>query len=215
VNIKDPRNWPLSNNIYLIGKPMAMEMFRLAPKAKGTLVDVGGSDTMFYEFFKPHIKKYICINLKKTKNKADENIIGNAEKIPLKNNSAETVLHTCVLEHLEKPETAVNEVHRILKKDGYCILTTNMAWIYHPDPKDCYRFTKDGLNYLFRNFSEVKIKAMGGAFLTMTEFLILALSKIPIISTPIIMLLNTIAIPIDKLFYDERLTPVFIVIAKK
>lgn len=211
----DPGNWPFWDKIYIAAKSINNEIIKEIPNCKGVLADIGGTDTQFYELFKPHIKEYITINLKKVENKADKHLIGSAEKIPLKNNSVETVLHTSVLEHLERPQKAVDEIYRVLKKDGICILTTNMAWIYHPDPKDCFRFTVDGLKYLFRNFSEVKIRLAGGYFATIIQFMVLGIAKIPIISIPLIILLNLIAIPLDNFIKDNRLSIFMLVVAKK
>jgi len=213
--MKDSKKWPLWDKIYIAAKSINTEIIKEIPKAKGVLADIGGSDTQFHNLFKPFIKKYICINIKKTENQADENLIGSAEKIPLPNNSVDTVLHTSVLEHVEDPQKAVNEIYRILKKYGICILSTNMAWIYHPDPKDCFRFTIDGSKYLFRNFSDVKIKPVGGYFATIIQFIVLGLAKIPIVSIPFIILLNLIALPLDKMIKDNRLSMFVLITAKK
>jgi ubiquinone/menaquinone biosynthesis C-methylase UbiE len=48
--------------------------------------------------------------------------VGNAEKIPYKNNIFDIVFSYHVLEHLEKDNKMIEEIHRVLKKDGDSIL---------------------------------------------------------------------------------------------
>lgn len=46
---------------------------------------------------------------------------GNINKLPYENDSFELLICTEVLEHLDHPETALNEIHRVTSK--YCILS--------------------------------------------------------------------------------------------
>lgn len=41
--------------------------------------------------------------------------------IPLKNNSVQTVISNCVFEHIPNISNSVNEIYRVLKRNGYCI----------------------------------------------------------------------------------------------
>ena len=43
--------------------------------------------------------------------------------IPLKNSTAQTVISNCVFEHIPNIQKSVNEIHRILQKNGHCITT--------------------------------------------------------------------------------------------
>lgn len=45
-------------------------------------------------------------------------------KLPSENNSVDIVLMLAVIEHLEKPENIIMEVHRILKAGGLLLMTT-------------------------------------------------------------------------------------------
>jgi 2-polyprenyl-3-methyl-5-hydroxy-6-metoxy-1,4-benzoquinol methylase len=64
---------------------------------------------------KPHnYKKVLVVNL-------------NCEKIPLKNNSQDTVILGDVIEHVENPSFVLRESNRILRNDGKLILSTPQA----------------------------------------------------------------------------------------
>lgn len=72
--------------------------------------------------------------------------------------SFDCVLTTEMLEHLHSPHLAVNEMHRVLKKGGKVVLTTRFIFPLHNIPGDYFRYTRYGLQHLFKNFSEVVIE---------------------------------------------------------
>ncbi|MEA2013056.1 MAG: methyltransferase domain-containing protein [Verrucomicrobiota bacterium] len=63
-----------------------------------------------------------------------------------------------VLEHVKQPQKALKEMHRILEDDGIIIASTPFILGIHDAPYDYYRYTKYGIQYLFRNFEELEIK---------------------------------------------------------
>jgi SAM-dependent methyltransferase len=107
------------------------------------LVDYGCGDMPYKPLFEPHINKYIGADL--PFNQLAEIKFDPGGKIDLKNDYADVVLSTQVLEHVENPELYLNECFRILKNDGILILSTHGYWIYHPTPNDYWRWTSSGL----------------------------------------------------------------------
>lgn len=96
-------------------------------------------------------------------------IVGDIHNLPFKNNSVDAVLCLSVLEHVEEPSKAVKEIYRSLKPGGYCFIQVPFIYYYHPMAgyyKDYYRFTRDGLEYLLRDFSSVEIINNKGALAT-------------------------------------------------
>ncbi len=65
--------------------------------------------------------------------------------------SANIVLSTQVLEHVDNPDLYLREAYRVLKKDGLLLLTTHGYWMYHPDPYDYWRWTSAGLKKIVEN----------------------------------------------------------------
>jgi len=110
----------------------------------------------------------------------------------------------------------VDEIHRILKKDGTCILTTHMAQVLHGEPHDYFRFTEHGLRELFKEFKHVEIKPNGGALLSLIQFFNFAFEeKLPLISKPFIIMSNLTVKKLDKMFFDRRFTINYLVYAIK
>jgi SAM-dependent methyltransferase len=64
-----------------------------------------------------------------------------------------------VLEHVREPWQAIENVHRSLRPGGSLILSTPFIFPLHDQPEDYYRFTRYGLEWLLREFSEVTIRA--------------------------------------------------------
>lgn len=65
--------------------------------------------------------------------------------VPLPDSSFDMILSTQVLEHVVDPSRYLSECHRLLKPDGYLVLTTHGIMYYHPDPEDYWRWTSGGL----------------------------------------------------------------------
>ncbi len=62
------------------------------------------------------------------------------------------VLNFESLEHVTYPQRAIDEIHRVLRPNGLLILTTVMHFKIHRAPKDYWRFTPDGIEFLLSRF---------------------------------------------------------------
>jgi SAM-dependent methyltransferase len=82
--------------------------------------------------------------------------------LPIKDNSVDTIVCTGVIEHVCDPNSAVKEIHRVLKSGGCAFIETPFMQTYHVSPKDFYRWTPDGLRQLFRNFRLDKFYVTAG-----------------------------------------------------
>jgi len=129
-------------------KELSQQFKRLKP---GIVLDIG-SKFAPYKNQIPHTK-YITLDINP---RVKPDILSDVHKINWKSNYFDTIIATEILEHCYSPEKVVNEIYRLLKQEGISILSTRFIYPYHPDPKDYYRFTKDALEYLFRNFSKVE-----------------------------------------------------------
>lgn len=59
--------------------------------------------------------------------------------------SADLVLSFQVLEHVRDVDLYLGEARRILRDQGWLILSTHGTWLYHPHPEDHRRWTREGL----------------------------------------------------------------------
>jgi ubiquinone/menaquinone biosynthesis C-methylase UbiE len=93
-------------------------------------------------------------------------IVGDIHKMPFPDNSLDAIVCGAVLEHVEDPIRAANELHRTLKKGGYCYVYVPFLYYYHPEQgyyKDFWRFSEDAVRHIFRDFSSIEIEPIRGA----------------------------------------------------
>ena len=66
-----------------------------------------------------------------------------------------------VFEHLKKPWIACSNINKLLKVNGICITIVPFSQRYHESPVDCFRYTHEGIRYLFEDEMEIEIIASG------------------------------------------------------
>ncbi len=162
------------------------------------VLDIGGgfkfqkSLSKYKDLFKN--SNYRTLDVEKDYN---PDIIGDICNIPLENESIDAIICKAVLEHVAEPQQAVKEIYRILKKEGKCLVYVPFLYPYHAHDgvyKDYYRYTKDGIKYLFRNFKLIEICSVRGNLETVIN--LTPLRKIRIL-LPLIRLL-------DRLFSGQQ-----------
>jgi SAM-dependent methyltransferase len=134
-----------------------IELRRLFKRLKpGKILDVGSKESPYKKYL-PCLQ-YMRLDIDKNTN---PDICCDIHHIQFQSDYFDIVIATEVLEHLHEPQQAVNEIKRVLKPGGTCILSTKFIHQYHPDPGDYFRFTWDSLNYFFRTFSHLEVHHYG------------------------------------------------------
>ncbi len=181
-NQKDFREQILANidkddDVLDIGKGMRDKFNKIKKKSIETL------DVNHFEDY-PDIVFDLCDNL-------DESLKNRYDKI----------ICLAILEHVYDPFRAVNNIREMLKKNGVVFGYVPFLYQYHAPNnlkfQDYFRFTKDGLSYMFKDFSNIEIFPIRGRI--STPFHILFSSK----WKKYVEKLN-INILIDKLVSDEH-----------
>jgi SAM-dependent methyltransferase len=134
---------------------------------KQLVLDLGASNRFNKQFGQYKNKKiqadYLCTDLQM----GDVDFVSNIEAVPIADNSIDAVICNAVLEHVAEPWTAAKEIYRILKPGGVAFLYVPFLYPYHGQSnpvsvehvgfEDCYRYTIDGIRYLFRDFSKMRL----------------------------------------------------------
>ncbi|UKO98440.1 class I SAM-dependent methyltransferase [Nostoc sp. UHCC 0870] len=93
------------------------------------------------------------------------------EAMTFEKNHFDGIICLEVLEHVENPFQAVNEIKRVLKKNGMLLLTVPFLLQYHgkgsssqshENYPDFWRFTHEGLQQLFKDFQKLDVVPLGG-----------------------------------------------------
>jgi len=205
----------ITDDIYLHFSELNKSIKKYSDEIKGMTLDVGAGKSPYKKFFKNSTE---YIRLDKFDHNSKPDIIADATKIPLKSNSIDSVVCFQLLEHVQDPQRVIDEIYRVLKKNGVCLLTTHMATALHGEPYDYFRFTKYALrDILFKKFKYVKVEANGGALLSIMQLIVWGISeKLPkVLSLPLVIILNIIGKSLDKVIYNEVFTLNYIVYTRK
>lgn len=127
---------------------------RLAPRARGRLLDVGCGDKPYEHLFTPYVREYVGVEHEATfaatsassRDKADLRYSG--ARLPFADASFDTVLSVQVLEHTPDPQALVAEMARVLRPDGLLILSAPFSFRLHEEPHDYFRYSPHGLGVL-------------------------------------------------------------------
>ncbi|HZL43739.1 MAG TPA: class I SAM-dependent methyltransferase [Verrucomicrobiae bacterium] len=148
--------------------------------------------------------------------------------IPLPDESVTVILCTQVLEHLQYPARALKEMYRLLKPGGRVCLTVPFAADEHMLPYDYFRYTRYGLDFLFREqgFLPPKIDPQGGRFIFFGKmikdlFPMLVIKRVGLqraiylVQAPVVVPLLVILYFLDKIDRNTILTQNYDVVARK
>lgn len=160
---------------YLHYKSYHLDLFAAIKKyAKGDVLDIGCGNKPYEAKFQGLINKYVgCDIVQSSLNKVD--VIAPADNIPLANNIFDTVISTQTIEHVENYQGLVNEAFRLLKPEGYFILSGPFNWQLHEEPYDFFRFSKHGFELVIKSagFELIDIKENGGMWSVAGQYILM------------------------------------------
>jgi SAM-dependent methyltransferase len=137
--------------------------------ASGILVDIGCGEKPYAALTSGLVSRHVGVDHPDTQHtKSAIDVLASAYETTLDDGYADTVLCTVVLEHLERPQDAICEMYRILKPGGRMILSAPFFWHLHEEPRDFFRYSKYGLEYLLKvaGFELVALKPLSGFVVT-------------------------------------------------
>jgi SAM-dependent methyltransferase len=138
--------WYDSRQVILATLQQALEEAidaHLGRRAGLRLLDYGCGDCCYRPLFAGIVADYVGADLPGNPNAALA-LAGDAT-VPAADGSFDIVLSTQVLEHVEQVDVYLRECRRVLKPDGHLFLSTHGLWMYHPHPRDLWRWTGPGL----------------------------------------------------------------------
>jgi SAM-dependent methyltransferase len=164
INISDPaykceEHWQLS--------------IRQLARQPGIFLDIGSGSP-----YQGHVKahdiglqtRYFSLDIRLS---ARPHIAADIMRLPVAWASVDVILCNAVLEHIPDPQTAVNEMYRVLRPKGQLLVSVPFIYPFH-DRTDYYRFSDMALEHMFAQFTDVEIHPMGdylfAALLFLTGF---------------------------------------------
>ncbi len=165
------QDFPLSNPANMVVRTAGRQIQAYAGEyLRGRLLDIGCGKKKKRFLIGDCVEEYVGLDHKDTLHGLTSvDILGTAYEIPVPNESFDSILCTAVLEHLEGPSRALREAWRVLKPGGYALYTAPLFWHLHEEPRDFFRYTRYGLEHLFREaaFEVVEIVPLSGFWITL------------------------------------------------
>ena len=191
----------------------------------GRLIDIGCGEKPYSDLLAPYISEHIGVDhIETLHNKREIDLWGTAYEIPADNDTFDCALCTAVLEHLEEPLQALTECRRVLKPGGFAIYSVPFIWHLHEEPRDFFRYSKYGLEYLFKkaDFEIIEINALSGFWVTFGQLTVYNLYRAnlgPLRWLHIIdfigLIIQGMAFILDKIDKTEQWTWMYLVFARK
>ena len=215
----EPQKW-------LIYKLQDDAVIRAARKHfHGRLLDIGCGNKPYYELLRPIVAEHIGVDhVHSIHGVANVELLGTAYQIPVPDHAFDCALCTSVLEHIEEPERALTEALRVLKVDGVAIYTVPFIWHIHEAPRDFFRFSRFGIEYLFRKvgFDILELKPLCGFWGTFGQALaynIYRFNRGPLrwlkVVDVTVLAIQRVAYVLDKIDPADQWPSMYIVVAKK
>lgn len=143
-----------------------IDLKSLLPHCQGAVLDVG-CGAQPYRALLPDSVKYAGIDtsdaLERFGYQMPDTTYFEGDVWPVESASVDTVIATETLEHVAQPRQFLKEARRVLKPDGWLLLTVPFAARWHYIPYDYWRFTPSGLQVVLKDagFADPVVYARG------------------------------------------------------
>lgn len=139
----------------------------LALPAGSKTLDIGSGNQPYRPHFDEFQLDYLCTD------EGDFRVtaMSRGERLPFAASSFDLVLSSQVLEHVTDPWRCVEEIHRILKPEGYLIFSVPFVWEVHNYPGDFWRFSEQGVRQLLKRFEILQMEGSTNSLQTILQAL--------------------------------------------
>ena len=148
-----------TNPFFITRSKLFREIRKIAPHISGRILDVGCGQKPYQSLFRS--TEYIGLDVEVSgHNHADEQIDVYYDGVifPFEYQCFDSVICNQVLEHVATPATTLSEIYRVLKPQGYLLLTVPFLADEHEQPFDFYRYSSFGMAHLLEttNFEIIR-----------------------------------------------------------
>jgi SAM-dependent methyltransferase len=187
---------------YAVRKPL-LDWLASQDVAGATVLDVGCGDRP-YETLLRGAARVVGFDVP---GNPHADLHGSIHAIPVDAASFDVVLCLQVLEHVPDPAAAVRELRRVVRPGGRVLVSTHGVYPFHPNPRDLWRWTHDGLETLFRTnaeWSSVSVRPGAGTAATIAMLvahgvdLLAKRAHLRALGTPFVVALNAAGEALDR-----------------
>lgn len=203
---------------------------------KGSLLDVGSGEKPYKSLFE-NITKYSGIDFRDFSINKDfkgerpdyffEPDYLDSLSLPFESESFDNAVAFQVIEHHRNPKKLVSELSRVVKPNGYILVTAPFLAGIHEEPNDYQRYTRYGLIELFKTIDcdILEIREQGSLFSTISMLLNEYISSfaagsrfryfLSCIIYPPLLVFQYLSVLLDKVFKSRRISMNYLVLVRK
>ena len=169
---------------WFVFKNQKLTLKKVKLALQGIVLDIGCADCYLKKYLLKNTN-YIGLDYLKTTTEmyhTTPTIYGDAHRLPIQNNSIDSIALLDVLEHLRKPDACIQELQRTLKPNGKLCIQVPFLYPIHDAPYDFQRWTYYGLVEILEknNFDIQEIYPQGKISETFSLLASIGLAKIAI-----------------------------------
>ena len=133
------------NPFYIARKALLESIKELGDNISGRTLDVGCGTKPYEKYFKS--SEYIGLEIETTVHRevSKADFFYDGTKFPFNNNEFDSIVTNQVFEHVFNADSFLNEINRVLKKNGILLLTVPFVWDEHEQPYDFARYSSFGI----------------------------------------------------------------------
>jgi len=166
---------------YFIRTGLKNEVLRYSKYLSGKLMDFGCGSKPYRSVF--HFDEYVGVDFENEGHPHQNeqiDVFYDGKSIPLSENYFDSILCTEVFEHIFNLDTVLQELNRVLKINGYILITCPFVWNEHEVPYDYARYTRFALKSLLdKNGFEIVEYSKSGEFIsTITQLITLYFNSV-------------------------------------
>jgi SAM-dependent methyltransferase len=224
---RDRREPSRRHHAYLMLKPLRDALVGtrgryVEPGAR--LLDVGARVRPYYPLFADLVSEHVGNDVAPGPGLAS---VSPVEELDLPDESFDVVLCTQVLEHVRRPQRALEEMTRVLRPGGHLLLSTHGVYPFHPDPGDYWRWTQQGFEALFEDcpgLELVELQPLTGSAATLAMLVAGALRDLAasrylsFVAAPLLVAVNAAGEAVDRrtpASVREKLVGNFLAVGRK
>ncbi len=136
------------------------QLGEIAPRTRGRLLDVGCGEKPYEPIFRPYVTEYVGVEYEGTfgateasRRDSPPDFTYDGHTLPFEDRSFDTVITVQVLEHTPTPQRVLDEIGRVVRRDGLVIVCVPFSFRLHEEPNDYFRYTPHGLRTMFEHAS--------------------------------------------------------------
>jgi SAM-dependent methyltransferase len=174
MSVSSSFNPNLFHHFYFNRSGLYKSIKKYSPSLNGILLDFGCGEKPYRSLF--NVDKYIGVEAEYYKEKHQDKVkqidaFWDGKSLPFKDEYFDSILCTEVIEHVFNLPHILEELNRVLKKDGVILITCPFVWNEHGLPYDYARYTRFALQDLLekRGFTIQHFEKSGNFITTLTQ----------------------------------------------